>query len=139
MSASAVSPVQLSGVRVLVVEDDADCREGLIEWLRLDGADAFGAASGNTGFDAVVRERPDVVLSDICMPDGDGFAFIKRVRALAVGEGGLLTPAIAMSCLQVREQALMAGFQLFVAKPVDVFRLVDTIAELARVAPPAHA
>jgi DNA-binding response OmpR family regulator len=138
VSASTVHPSRLSGVRVLVVEDDTDCREALIEWLTLDGAAAFGAGSGNTGFDAFARERPDVIMSDICMPDGDGFAFIKRVRALAIGEGGL-TPAIAMSCLGKREQALMAGFHLFFAKPVDLFKLIDTIADLARVAPPAHA
>jgi CheY-like chemotaxis protein len=123
---------------VLVVEDDNDCREGLLEWLKMEGAAVSGAASGNTGFDTFVRERPDVIMSDICMPDGDGFAFIKRVRALPIGEGGL-TPAIAMSCLQVSEQALMAGFELFVAKPVDVSKLVDTISRLARVAPHAVA
>jgi CheY-like chemotaxis protein len=65
------------------------------------------------------------------MPDGDGYALIKRVRALPVARGGL-TPAIAMSCIRSNEQALTAGFQVFVEKPSDLVKLIDAIADLAK-------
>jgi CheY-like chemotaxis protein len=126
-----VYPCRLSGVRVLVVEDDADYREGLAAWLEIEGADVSRAASGNSGFDTFVRERPAVIVSDICMPDGDGYALIKRVRALPVARGGL-TPAIAMSCIRSNEQSLTAGFQVFVEKPCDPVKLIDLIADLAK-------
>jgi CheY-like chemotaxis protein len=118
-------------VRILVVEDNADCREGAAECLRMEGAVVFTASSGNGGFATFVRERPDVVLSDICMPDGDGYDFIARVRCLAPNDGGL-TPAIAMSCASSKERALSVGFQYFVAKPFDLFLMIETIAEFAK-------
>jgi CheY-like chemotaxis protein len=118
-------------VKVLVVEDNIDCLEGTAECLRLDGAVVLTASSGNAGFAVFVRERPDIILSDICMPDGDGYDLIACIRRLAPNHGGL-TPAIAMSCAGNRERASTAGFQLFVAKPFDVFVLSDMIAELAR-------
>ncbi len=118
-------------MRVLVVEDDTDCREGTVEWLEMEGAEVWSAASGNKAFDTFVRECPDVIVSDICMPDGDGYDLIKRVRALADTRGGR-TPAIAMSCVRNKEQALTAGFQLFVPKPFDLCLLTDTIAKVAR-------
>jgi CheY-like chemotaxis protein len=109
----------------------------MVEWFEMEGAAVSAAASGNQGFHAFVADRPDVIVSDIWMADGDGCGFIRRVRALSVAQGGL-TPAIAMSCAGNREQALMAGFQLFVPKPFDVFGLVDTISRLVKIAPPAH-
>jgi DNA-binding response OmpR family regulator len=117
-------------MRLLVVEDNADCLEGVAECLRMEGAVVVTASSGNAGFATFLCERPDVILSDICMPDGDGYDFIRRIRTLATDHGGL-TPAIAMSCASSRERALTAGFQLFVAKPFDVFTLIDRITELA--------
>lgn len=118
-------------MRVLVVEDNPDCRDGAEECLRTEGAIVLTASSGNEGFATFVRERPDVILSDICMPDGDGYELIARVRRRSPNDGGL-TPAIAMSCAGSRERALSAGFQHFVEKPFDLFLMIDTIALLAK-------
>jgi CheY-like chemotaxis protein len=122
---------QLSGVRVLVVEDDADQREGVVDILTLEGAEVVAARTGDEGFDVFRREHPDVMVFDLWMPSGTGFNFVKRVRALTPEQGGL-TPAIAMSAAENMQAALMAGFHAFVRKPYDPFTLVDMIGEFAK-------
>ena len=126
--------MRLSGVKVLVVDDNPDCLEGAAEWLQMEGALVLTAASGNQGFATFVREPPHIILSDICMPDGDGYDLIARVRQLTPNNGGL-TPAIAMSCAGNRERALRAGFQVFVAKPFDLLSVIEMITELATKTP----
>jgi CheY-like chemotaxis protein len=125
----------LAGVRVLVVEDDPDLREGVVECLEMEGAKVAGAGTGDAGFDTFVRERPDVILSDLWMPGGSGLDFIQRVRGLPPEEGGL-TPGIAMSAAGSERPALLAGFHVFIAKPFDPLRLIDTVADFAQ---PGHA
>ncbi len=127
VSASAELP-RLKGVRALVVEDDPDLREGVLVMLEMEGADVESAASGNTGFSSFLHARPDVIVSDLWMPDGDGFDFIEHVRNLPPETGGL-TPAIAVSAAENMRKALMAGFHVFVAKPFDPLHLVETIGE----------
>jgi DNA-binding response OmpR family regulator len=122
---------QLPGVRTLVVEDDADLRDVIEQCLRMEGADVSSAEVGNLGFDVFVRERPDVIVSDLWMADGSGFDFVERVRKLPAEHGGL-TPAIAISAAENRRSALMAGFQAFVGKPFDPFALVEVIAGFVR-------
>jgi CheY-like chemotaxis protein/anti-sigma regulatory factor (Ser/Thr protein kinase) len=123
----------LTGVRVLVVEDEPDGRELLEETLRLAGAEVVAVESAAAASESLKGRRPDVLLSDIGLPDEDGFSMIARVRRLPSERGGDV-PALAVSAY-VREEdrmrALAAGFQSYLAKPFDPSDLVAAVAALA--------
>jgi DNA-binding response OmpR family regulator len=121
---------RLHAVRVLVVEDDADSRESVVEYLMMEGADVSCASTGSEGFGAFVLTRPKVIVSDLCIPDGDGYQLIKRVRELPAVWGGL-TAAVAVSSAANRIRALAAGFNEFLAKPLDLNELTEKLAKLA--------
>jgi CheY-like chemotaxis protein len=97
------------------------------------GARVFLAASAEEGLEILRRERPDMIISDIGMPDVDGYDFIRRVRALPEQEGGR-TPAAALTAFaraEDRTKALRAGYQTHVAKPVEPTELTAVVASLA--------
>ena len=122
----------LSGIRVLVVEDHADCRNALRILLQSNGADVRGAASVGEARVAFARLRPHVLISDLSLPGEDGFSLLASVRALRPEEGSD-TPAVAFSALSpVRAQvrAREAGFQVFLRKPGDVLQIVPTVVRL---------
>jgi PAS domain S-box-containing protein len=125
--------VDLDGVRVVVVDDDADARD-LISWVLADvGAQAAVAASADEGLRLVRELRPHVLVSDIGMPHKDGYELIREVRALPFSEGGH-TPAIALTAFarsEDRTRALLAGYQLHLSKPVEPSELLATVASLA--------
>ena len=120
----------LVGVRLLVVDDEMDAREVLGAMLRQAGAEVRAAA---TVIEAVGLLRwwwPDVLISDIGMPEEDGYSLLRRVRALPPEQGGLI-PAIALTAYaggQDRQRALESGFQWHLAKPVEPVTLISTIA-----------
>ncbi len=123
----------LTGVRVLVVEDQPDARELLERMLRDAGAETHAAASAQEGLHLVHTWRPHVVLSDIGMPGGDGYEMLRRVRALPADRGGL-TPAIALTAYgteQDRLRAREAGFDQHLTKPVTPTLVTNAVAELA--------
>lgn len=120
---------------VLVVEDDADLASGLAELLEMDGARVLTAPDGEVGYTVFERERPDVVVSDLWMPHGTGYALVERIRQRPLEAGGL-TPAIAISAAENVRTAILAGFHAFVPKPFDVSTLVDTIAGFFGSEPP---
>ena len=123
---------RLDGLRILVVDDEADARNLIAAVLQGRGAQVFMAASAAEALAMLQAERPDVVLSDISMRDEDGYDLIRKVRALPP-EGGGRTPAAALTAygrLEDRMKALSAGFQLHVAKPVDPAELVAVVATL---------
>jgi len=123
----------LDGVRVLLVEDHPVVREVLSQLLVEFGASVTGAAGVAEALEAFERERPDVVLSDIEMADENGYALIRKLRALPPGRGGE-TPAAGLTGLSAAEdraRVLQAGFQYYVAKPVDVRLLVSIVGSLA--------
>ncbi|MBX3185822.1 MAG: PAS domain-containing protein [Labilithrix sp.] len=125
---------QLENISVLVVEDDEGTRDALTEMLRLAGADVRGAESAARAMVMLETFRPLLLVCDIAMPEEDGYSLLRRVRALGPERGGDV-PAIAVTALASeddRSRALDAGFQVHVAKPVDVDRLVATIVELIR-------
>ena len=127
---------------MLLVEDEPDGRELIEETLRLAGAEVSSVESAAKAMDALGRQIPDVLLSDIGMPEEDGFSLIARVRQLPPERGGRV-PALAVSAY-VREEdrmrALAAGFQGHVSKPFDPSELLAAIAALAgRSRPPAAA
>jgi len=122
----------LSGIRVLVVEDHADCRNALRILLQSNGAEVRGAASVGEARVAFARLRPHVLISDLSLPGEDGFSLLASVRALRPEEGSD-TPAVAFSALSpVRAQvrAREAGFQVFLRKPGDVLQIVPTVVRM---------
>ena len=124
---------RLDGVRVLVVEDEADARHLLAAVLQKRGARVFMAASGAEALEMLERDRPDVLLSDIALQDQDGYDLIRKVRALSAERGGRI-PAAALTGygrLEDRMRALSAGFQLHAAKPVEPAELIAVVASLA--------
>jgi signal transduction histidine kinase len=124
---------RLAGLRVLVVDDDADGVELLAAMLQRDGADVVSARSASEALEAVVERRPDVLVSDIAMPDRDGHDLIRSVRALPAEEGGR-TPALALTAFsrpEDRRTTLAAGFNMYASKPVDPTELVISVASLA--------
>ncbi|TMA11325.1 MAG: response regulator [Deltaproteobacteria bacterium] len=123
----------ISGLRVLVLEDDEGTRESLAEILAVAGASVRAVATVKEGMHALSEFTPDVVLSDLAMPGEDGFSFISRVRSLPPERGGR-TPAAALSALastEDRQHALDAGFQMHLPKPVDIDVLFLALARLA--------
>jgi CheY-like chemotaxis protein len=118
-SVPAPAPKALAGYRVLIVEDDTDCRE-LLAFVLVDaGAVVESAASASEGFDTLLCFHPELLVSDIGMPVEDGYSLIRRVRALHVAAGGAI-PAIALSAFsraKDSERALDAGFSLYIGKP----------------------
>jgi PAS domain S-box-containing protein len=125
-------PSSLSGLRVLVVEDEDDARELIAFILSESGADVRAAGSAAAARAAFDGWRPDVIVSDVGMPGEDGYAFIRQVRALAAERGGQ-TPAVALTAYARaadRERALAAGFQSHIAKPVEPSELIRIVADL---------
>jgi CheY-like chemotaxis protein len=123
---------RLDGVTVLLAEDNPDGLTLLEELLRAEGATCVATCCGRQAFDDFSRQRPDVLIADIWMPDGDGFELIRRIRALEPEQGGLI-PAIALSGSANVEQAIMAGYHVMLAKPFDNDQLVDLIDDFIRV------
>src|SRR4029453_2117559 len=127
---SATHDSPLDGVRVLLVEDHSMVREVIGRLLGEFGAAVTTAAGVAEGLEAFHRERPDGVLSDIQMGGEDGYALIRRLRALPRDRGGQ-TPAAGLTGLitaEDRGRVLQAGFQYYVAKPVDARTLVSIVA-----------
>jgi CheY-like chemotaxis protein/anti-sigma regulatory factor (Ser/Thr protein kinase) len=122
----------LHGIRVLVVDDDADARELLTSVLARSGAVVTAAASAAEALRALDAVWPDVILSDISMPDEDGYQFIRKVRLVERLRGGTV-PAIALTAnarIEDRARALAAGYQRHMAKPVDPAVLAQEIARI---------
>jgi PAS domain S-box-containing protein len=125
----------LRGVRVLVVDDEPDARELVAVVLGDAGSEVEIARSAAEGFEAFRRFRPDVLVSDVGMPDEDGYSFIRRVRALSTSDGGRI-PSLALSAFtreEDRAQALRAGYTAHLGKPADPEVLTTAVANLAGV------
>lgn len=137
---STTEPKLLSGLRVLVCEDDPDCRDLLHEVLSGEGATVCLAAAAAEALDHFREFRPDVLVSDIGLPLVDGYALIRQIRELDDQQGGR-TPAIALTAyasVEDARRAFSAGYQLHVTKPVDPDDLASRVANLAgRSAAPA--
>jgi PAS domain S-box-containing protein len=124
----------LAHLRVLIVDDDADAREMLGMVLRHHGAEVSGAGSADHAIAVFRREAPDVVVSDIGLPDADGYELIRRLRALETpaARTALAIALTGWARSEDRHAALAAGFQAHVVKPVDVTELVRLIGSLMR-------
>jgi CheY-like chemotaxis protein len=123
-------PELLSGVHALVVEDDPDSSELVETILRRFGADVTCVATVRAALGALAVRRPDVLVSDIGLPDDDGLTLIRRVREM---QELAALPAIALSAYASRRdisQALAAGFQAYIAKPIEPDQLGKIIADV---------
>ncbi len=124
----------LSGLQVLVVDDEPDVRKVLVSAIEQEGAKAIAATSVGEAMETLEQVQPNVLVSDIGMPDEDGYALIRKIRDREAEQGKRL-PAIALTAYTEAEeckQTLEAGFQLYISKPVNTTRLVMAIAKLAR-------
>jgi PAS domain S-box-containing protein len=127
-------PPALSGLRMLVVEDEADSREFIKVMLEQCEAEVRAVGSAAEALEMLQQWRPDVLISDIQMPGEDGYHLIKKVRSLSVEQGGGV-PAIALTAHtrgEDRLQALSAGYDTHIAKPVEYVELETVIASLVR-------
>lgn len=123
---------RLDGVRVLVVDDERDTRELLLIVLKQSGASAEAVATVADALEILRRNERDVLISDIEMPNEDGYSLIRKVRAMGEEQGGNI-PAIALTAHARntdRRRALEAGYQLHVPKPVEPSELILAIANL---------
>nr|MBA3768239.1 response regulator [Acidobacteriota bacterium] len=125
-------PERFDGVKVLVVDDEADTRELLRVGISQCGAEVLTATSAQEALEVVEEERPDLLVSDIGMSGEDGYELIRKVRALPAGRGGKI-PAIALTAYartEDRLRALRAGYQMHIPKPVELAELLAVMASL---------
>ena len=131
--ALAVEPsINLDGLLILVVDDEEDTRQLLVQSLTLYGATVICASSAAEALSEIKEKKPDVLVSDIGMPDEDGYSLIRKVRALDDAKLSRL-PAVALTAFtraQDRMRALSSGYQSHVAKPVEPDELATVIASL---------
>jgi PAS domain S-box-containing protein len=133
-ASEAAGTTELRGLRVLVVDDDADTREILCMVLSQHGAQVHAAGSSAEALGTFREWQPHVLMSDLGMPGEDGFALIEKVRGLAPEDGGEV-PAVALTAYARDEDSMRAhaaGYQIHIPKPVDPTRLVSAVAGLAR-------
>jgi hypothetical protein len=124
---------ELHGLRVLVVDDEADARQIISTMIARTGAEVKTCESAREALQTLEEWRPDVLMSDIGMPGEDGYSLINKVRSLPSERGGQ-TPAAAFTAYareEDRNRALAAGYQMHVAKPVSSSQLAAMIAHLA--------
>jgi CheY-like chemotaxis protein len=123
----------LTGLRILVVDDEPDARELLKRILTEYEAKVDIAASAEDAMTSIAAQVPDVLVSDIGMPGVDGYELLRRIRRLAPESGGLI-PAVALTAFarsEDRQRALLTGYQSHIAKPVQTAELITVIASVA--------
>ena len=123
----------LKGLKVLVVEDEPDARDLLVVVFQLYGAQALAVDSAWRALEELDHWKPDVIVSDIGMPEQDGYELIRRIRRLPAKHGGH-TPAAALTAFASREEhlkALALGYQTHITKPFEPFALAAAVAGLA--------
>ena len=126
-------PPKLDGVRVLLVDDDRDTLEMLEAVLSKCDAEVVTVASAAEALREIERRRPDVLVSDIGMPETDGYDFIKQLRASESERGAAAIPALALTAYakpEDRVRALAVGYQVHLAKPVEPAEFALVVANL---------
>ena len=128
----ALQEAALEGVRVLLVEDDANLRDAIATVLAECGAQVVAVGCGADALQVLKNQAPDVLVSDMAMPGMDGRSLLRRIRQLGARRGGI--PAIALTAYASpvdRMKALLAGYQVFLPKPFDPTELITLVAKLA--------
>jgi CheY-like chemotaxis protein len=129
---SGYNNTELTGVRVLVVEDNLDTQELFCTVLRASGAETKGVVSAEEALETLLAFNPDVLVADIGLPGEDGYSLIRRVRTLPPDKGGNI-PAMAVTAYtkpEDKSKALWKGYQMHVPKPIDPDDLVFRVAAL---------
>ena len=124
--------LDLSGIKILVVDDEADSREFISFVLEQSGAVVTAVGSAREALEAIEKTKPNLILSDIGMPDVDGYMLIRQIRAM-LPQGGI--PAIALTAYASEidaEKALSAGFQRHLAKPIDPDELTAAVISIVK-------
>jgi CheY-like chemotaxis protein len=123
----------LNGLSVLVIDDELDPREMLQEALGHCGADVVAVDSADRARCFLATRTPDVIVSDISMPDEDGIAFVRSLRALSDGvKSSIPTIALtAFSASSARDLAMTSGFTVYLVKPVEIWILAQLIRDMA--------
>jgi CheY-like chemotaxis protein len=132
-SLTPASPLEIADLRILVVDDEPDARRILTTILEEYGAKVTTVASAAEAIEVLKQLQPDVLISDIGMPEEDGYTLLRRVRNLDIEQGGQI-PAVALTAYVRQEDythALAAGFQMHLSKPVDTTELIRAVAKLA--------
>jgi CheY-like chemotaxis protein len=122
----------LEGLTILVVDDEDDALQLVTRVLSAHGGEVHAVTSAREALEKLGTVRPDVLVSDIGMPEEDGYSLIRKVRALPPEQGGA-TLAVALTAYARREDALRAfaaGYQRHVAKPIEPAELADVVANL---------
>ena len=130
----AYASQMLSGVNVLLVDDDSDTLKLMATALTRRQANVTAVSSAGEAIQAIRQQRPDVLVSDIAMPGEDGYGLIEKVRSLDSSEMQSI-PAVAITAYakeEDRERALASGFQIYLAKPIELRELVSVVARAAR-------
>jgi PAS domain S-box-containing protein len=125
-------PLDLNAIRVLVVDDDASTREFISFLLELHQANVMAASTANEAIALLTQFNPDIILSDIGMPEVDGYMLMQQIRALSPEQGGQI-PAIALTAYAGEinyQRAIAAGFQKHISKPVEPDILIKAIVSL---------
>ena len=128
------APQLLAGVNVLLVDDDSDTLSLMATALKRRQANVTAVSSAGEAIQAIREQRPDVLVSDIAMPGEDGYGLIEKVRSLENGDTQEI-PAVAITAYakdEDRERALSSGFQIYLAKPIELTELVSVVARAAR-------
>jgi CheY-like chemotaxis protein len=124
--------LNLKGLRIVVVEDEVDTLNLLVLILQQYEAEVTAVASVREALEAIAKIQPDLLLSDIAMPEMDGYTLIRQVRALEVAWGGNLL-AIALTAFageSDRQKIISAGFHKHLTKPIDPAELAEAISDL---------
>jgi CheY-like chemotaxis protein len=133
-SRSAPKLIDLTGIRILLVDDDLEQLELVSELLAEANADVMTATSADEAIEQLAQCAPDVIVSDINMPGCDGYHLLRRVRSRNLQEGGA-TPAIALTGKTTTEdqtRALLSGYQMHVPKPFRVIELLVAIRNVVK-------
>ena len=120
----------LQTLRILLVDDDRDSREMMIVALEAEGAEVIAVESVQAAFTALTHWLPDLIISDIRMPDADGYSFLEALRSQSFDISAIAVTAYASD--DDRQAALAAGYKCHLSKPIDLELLYGTIVMLTQ-------
>jgi len=129
----ALKQLWLNGIKVVVVEDDADAAEMVATVLRQHRAEVITTSTGEAALNNLADYDPDVLVCDIGLPGIDGYALMQRVREMERARGRRFVPSVALTAFaseEERQRAVSVGYHIHVSKPVEPDRLVEAIAQV---------